>query len=61
MGVMVMMTFSLGKLANDSNPITLIESGYRNGHNGIVGYILQWLFEKMIIWTQQLGGIIMAI
>lgn len=58
---MVMMTFSLGILANDSNPIILIESGYRNGHNGIIGYILQWLFEKMIIWPQQSGGIIMAI
>jgi hypothetical protein len=51
MGVMAMMTFSLGKLANYSNPIILIESGYTNDHNGIVGYILQWLFEKMMIWN----------
>lgn len=60
MGVMALMTFSLGKLANDSNPIILIESDHTNYHNGIVGYILQWLFEKMMIWTQQLGGITMV-
>jgi hypothetical protein len=60
MGVMGLMTFSLGKLANDSNSIILIESGHTNDHNDIVGYILQWFFEKMTIWTQQLGGITMA-
>lgn len=43
-----MKTF-IDKLVSDSNPKTLIECDYMNDLNGAIGYILQWLFNKMVM------------
>jgi hypothetical protein len=48
MGTMATKTF-IDKLVGDSNPKTLIEHDYMNDLNGAIGYILQSLFNKMVM------------
>jgi hypothetical protein len=50
-------TFFLEKLIGNSNPNPLYKSGYVNDHNGAIGYILWWLFDKIVMditttWNQ---------
>jgi hypothetical protein len=37
------------KLVGDSKPKTLIECDYMNDFNGAMCYILQWLFNKVVM------------
>jgi hypothetical protein len=54
---LAMKTFFLEKLIGNSNPKTLYKSGYMNDHDGAIGYILCWLFDKIVMditttWNQ---------
>jgi hypothetical protein len=46
---LAMKTFFLEKFIGNSNPKTLYKSGYMNDHDGTIGYILWWLFDKIVM------------